>query len=259
MLGGYIHMDNGDLLYWNHSTVLIIHVLIANVFMVNYLVAILSTTYENMLPGGSFAYQSNRYKYIERYKIAMKDPWGYEELVVHAPGPNFLTVFLFGSIFSPGSMQGTAKVFAKLIFWIENFFYISHMLLVHFILMIFCFFKLTVNIARIAKPVTKIPCIIAWLILGPFYMIYALFKDMYYYIKILCDSKEDDNALIIRQEEDKLQDKICIYNEIIDTLRAVCNLHRLNYKQLIKKVRKPNEKMAALKMITQVEIRDNKK
>lgn len=49
-------MENGDKLYWNHSLVLIIHVLIANVFMVNYLVAILSTTYELMTPKGQFAY-----------------------------------------------------------------------------------------------------------------------------------------------------------------------------------------------------------
>jgi len=33
----------------------------------------MSTTYEEMMPKGSFAYQSERYKYIERYRIAMHD------------------------------------------------------------------------------------------------------------------------------------------------------------------------------------------
>jgi hypothetical protein len=105
----------------------------------------------------------------------------------------------------------------------------------------------------------KIPVLIAWIVLGPFYMVYALSKDMFYYIKILCDSKEDDSAYEVRQAEDMLQDKICIYNEIIDTLRAVSNIHRMNYKQLIKKIMKPNKKLAALKKIVQIEIRDNKK
>jgi hypothetical protein len=134
----------------------------------------------------------------------MKDPWGYEELVVHAPGPNILTVLLFGSIFNPGSMQGTAKVFAKVVFWLENIFYIGHMLLVHILLMIFCYFKLMVNIGRVATPLTKVPCVLTWIILGPGYMIYAMFKDMFYYFSILCDSKEDDNAMMVREAEDEL-------------------------------------------------------
>jgi len=104
----------------------------------------------------------------------MKDPWGYEELVVHAPGPNFLTVFLFGSMFKPGMMQGTAKSFAKIIFWIENFFYISHMFLQHLVLMVFCYFKLTMNIAEAAHKCQKLG-VIVWIIFGPFYLIAAVF------------------------------------------------------------------------------------
>lgn len=53
----------------------------------------------------------------------------------------------------------------------------------------------------------------------------------------------------MRVDEDMLEDKICIFNEIIDTLRAVSNLHRLNYKELIKKKKVPNEKMTALKYL----------
>jgi hypothetical protein len=43
----------------------------ANIFMLNYLVAILATIYEIMLEKGDFAYKSNKYMYIERFFIPM--------------------------------------------------------------------------------------------------------------------------------------------------------------------------------------------
>lgn len=79
---------------------LIVHIFIANIFLLNYLIAILATVYEEMQPMGLFAYNSNKYQYIERYLAAMKDQWGYEELVVHPPPINYMTAFLFVSIFN---------------------------------------------------------------------------------------------------------------------------------------------------------------
>lgn len=46
------------------------HVYIANIFMLNYLVAILATVYEDMLEQGDFIYKCKKYFYIERYMIA---------------------------------------------------------------------------------------------------------------------------------------------------------------------------------------------
>ncbi len=46
---------------------------LANTFVLNYLVAILTTVYEEMLEKGDFAYKSNKYMYIERYYIALQD------------------------------------------------------------------------------------------------------------------------------------------------------------------------------------------
>ena len=53
------------------------HVFLANIFLLNYLIAILSTVYEEMLEKGDFAYKSNKYMYIERYLIPLQDEWGY--------------------------------------------------------------------------------------------------------------------------------------------------------------------------------------
>ena len=74
MLGSYsqsfvLERDDEDL----HAILLILHIFIANIFLLNYLIAILATVYEDMQPMGLFAYNSNKYQYIERYLAAMKD------------------------------------------------------------------------------------------------------------------------------------------------------------------------------------------
>jgi hypothetical protein len=55
------------------SIFITVHVFLANTFVLNYLVAILTTVYEEMLEKGDFAYKSNKYMYIERYQIALQD------------------------------------------------------------------------------------------------------------------------------------------------------------------------------------------
>ena len=50
-----------------HAILLILHIFISNIFLLNYLIAILSTVYEEMAELGDFAYKSNKYQYIERY------------------------------------------------------------------------------------------------------------------------------------------------------------------------------------------------
>lgn len=50
-----------------HSIVLILHIFISNIFLLNYLIAILSTVYEEMADLGDFAFKSSKYQYIERF------------------------------------------------------------------------------------------------------------------------------------------------------------------------------------------------
>lgn len=61
---------------------------------------------------------------------------------------------------------------------------------------------------------------------------------MYFYFKILCDYKEDDDAAKIKLLEDEIQDKVVIYNEVIDTMRAMLNLFKLKKYNKMKKHRK---------------------
>ena len=45
----------------SHSVLLILHVFFGNIILLNYLIAILSTTYENMKQSGIFRYKVNLY------------------------------------------------------------------------------------------------------------------------------------------------------------------------------------------------------
>lgn len=76
-----------------HSVLLIFHVFLTNVLLFNYLIAILSTTYENMQQSGIFKYKVNLYQYCERYMNAFEEG-DMGELVQHPPQVSALSVVL---------------------------------------------------------------------------------------------------------------------------------------------------------------------
>jgi hypothetical protein len=64
--GTYFFIDESPYqLFFRIITV--VNVIIANVFLLNYLIAILSTIYAEREEQGDFAYKQNKYQYIERY------------------------------------------------------------------------------------------------------------------------------------------------------------------------------------------------
>jgi hypothetical protein len=60
----------------------------------NFLIAILSSVYEYMIYEGEFQYKKSQYEFIEKDSIALMDPGGYYELVLHPAPLNFFTLFL---------------------------------------------------------------------------------------------------------------------------------------------------------------------
>lgn len=55
------------------SLLMMFHVFFSNILLLNYLIAILSTTYENMKQTGIFRYKVNLYQYCEKYLVAFTD------------------------------------------------------------------------------------------------------------------------------------------------------------------------------------------
>jgi hypothetical protein len=74
LLGTYTTIGIGELLYWAHVAMTVMYIYMSNILLLNYLIAIMSTTYEVMMESGSFMYKVNLYNYCERYLIAFDNP-----------------------------------------------------------------------------------------------------------------------------------------------------------------------------------------
>jgi len=132
---------------------LYIHIFFSNVFLLNYLVAILGSVYEAMMEEGEFAYSCNRYMFIERYHIAFQDEWGYKELIVHPPPYNILLVMILPSVMNKHLMQSSARVFSKFNFWVENWLiYIPKQFMNEMILVPIIYLKVCISIMKLADP-----------------------------------------------------------------------------------------------------------
>lgn len=65
----------------SYSILMVFHVFFSNVLLLNYLIAILSTTYDNMKKSGIFKYKKNLYQYCERF-ITCFEEQAYGNLVL---------------------------------------------------------------------------------------------------------------------------------------------------------------------------------
>lgn len=186
LMGAYEYTDN-EAFKMSNSILTMIHVFISNIFMLNYLVAILATVYEIMKDEGEFSYKSNKYEFIEKYSIAMLDPWGYSEIIIHPPPLNVFTLAIIPCIIKKSLMKKAADVFSKLIFWVENFFYILTFVSYELLLCPIIYCKIFYNIFNLSTFKWFFPNFFFWFFAGFFLLLFAVGKDLFFYLKILCD------------------------------------------------------------------------
>jgi len=86
-------------------------------------------------------------------------------------------------------MVKAAELFSKSIFWLENIVLILIQLLQELLLVPYIYFRHIFNIVKVAKIWNAIMLISIWLVIGLFYLLFLVVKDMYFYMKILCDYK----------------------------------------------------------------------
>lgn len=145
---------------------LIIHVFTMNVLLLNYLIAILSTTYENMQQSGIFKYKVNLYKYCERYMNAHKEG-ALGELVLHPPPLSAFAVLLIPFVVNKKLMRFTSKVFSLTMHWVENLIFLNAFLVYEFFMCPLTYFKVYINIIRASEGLfTKIFYVGMWLVFG---------------------------------------------------------------------------------------------
>lgn len=87
------------------SGLMILNLFFIFILLLNFMVAILSTTYGVMLEQGQFKYKCALYGYCERYMIAFQEK-RIGDLVLHAPPINVLTLLLVPLAFLSSDPQG---------------------------------------------------------------------------------------------------------------------------------------------------------
>lgn len=123
----------------------------------------------------------------------MMDEWGYSELVIHPPPLNVLTIFLIPCVIQKNLMKRGSEIFSKCIFWLENTIYILFTLIYELFFVPLLFIKTIFNIIRLASFLNMIYLLTLWILFGIFSLLLGVCKDMFYFIKILCDYKDEDD------------------------------------------------------------------
>lgn len=160
--------------------VYIVQLFVANILLLNFMIAILSDKYEVMNELGSFHYKCYLYTYCERYMIAFQVP-EYGELVVHSPPFNGFCILLIPilPLLSRESAIALSDRFSKFIFWIENIAFI----LIFFIFELFMspviFFITYYNIVMSTPGFfTLIFYLLLWTVIGFGYLLFIALADV---------------------------------------------------------------------------------
>ena len=170
----------------SHSILMIFHVFFANILLMNYLIAILSTTYENMKETGIFKYKVNLYQYCERYMIAFSDK-AYGEIVLHAPPLSYLSILMVPFLACEKAMIHISKGFSYVMYWLENILFLVFYLIFEVLILPLAYLKVWFNIIRTSMGVLRLILnSIVWAIIGVPMIIFLLFADMVNLFRILC-------------------------------------------------------------------------
>lgn len=170
----------------SHSVLYMSHVIISNIFLMNYLIAILTTVYEIMIKNGDFYAIEYQYQFITKYLKALEENNGYEIFVLIPPPLNILSGMFV--IFAPSkeSMKKFSRYFKNIYFWIENIFLIIGFLFYMIMHDPFILFKTAYQITKIDGKLNKITYLMAWLSFGFFFLLYVNIVDTCMLMNILC-------------------------------------------------------------------------
>lgn len=157
-----------------HSIFLMSHVFLMNVVVLNYMIAILSTTYEQIKFSGTFRYKVNLYMYCEKFMISFKNGLS-GELIKHSAPFSILTIILLPQIFGTKIINKYAilqkfnmsKLFSLMMFWVENAFFLTLFAIYEILIFPICYCKVFINLIRASFGLfTKFFFIFMWGVFG---------------------------------------------------------------------------------------------
>jgi hypothetical protein len=142
-------------------------------------------------------------------------------------------------------MKKAAECFSKFMFWLENAGYLGVFMSYELMLFPVVYCKVALTIVFLSSWTRLFPMLLFWLLTGPLILVYQLAKDTFFYVKILCDYMDEEDQYREKEEEDFRQDKIVIYNEVLDVMRSIAHIFR-------KKMLEAKTKRQALGEIMQI-------
>jgi hypothetical protein len=135
-------------------------------------------------------------------------------------------------MFKKPLMKKVSLFFSKVMFWFENVFFIIGMMCYEIMLIPYTYLKIGVNIMGFANLEYVAKYLPFWIVVGPFLLIVAASVDMYYFLKILLNYQENFKLKNIDNAQQLLiNDKLIIYNEVIDVMKAILNMFTTRRKQ----------------------------
>jgi hypothetical protein len=150
----------------SYSCLIIFHVFFANILLMNYLIAILSTTYDSMKENGIFKYKVNLYTYCERFIVAFQDR-AYGEMILHPPP---LTYFVFPYLVMPTFFNQSISVFMNYLsmtmYYIENCIFVVFFLVMELVCIGPTWIKVFFNITLAVSGIKQYFYFFLWLVFG---------------------------------------------------------------------------------------------
>lgn len=194
-IGNYNYTDSYII---SNSICMDLHIICSHIFLMNYLISILTNVYTLMMLKGDESFKKNMYQFIEKYLIPLKDQHGYQELVIHPAPLNVFALILLPFTVSRAAMKRMASLYAILYFWAENMLFLALFLAYEVMLIPYIIVKVFVTIMRLSSACNMIPLMIMWIVMAPIILLVNLMIDLANFIRILCDysSNEDKNKII---------------------------------------------------------------
>lgn len=181
----YSYQNMGDQEYL-HITIMAINVFVGNILLLNYLVAIMSTTYGLMLESGSFLFKVNLYNYCERYMIGFHNK-AYGELVLHPAPISLLTAPMVICLFLPANLlEKVFEGFSHFMYWLENLIFVCMFFCFEILLVPAVYFKNFIVIIWASNGLfTTIFYSLFWILGGIPLSLYIAVRDVWYFLEIL--------------------------------------------------------------------------
>ena len=221
-IGSFDYSNMGDR-ELSFSILQIVFVFFGNILLLNYLIAILSTTYENMKQTGIFKYKVNLYQYCERFMIAFEEK-AYGEIVLHPPPLSYISMIMMPFVWSSFLMTHVTKWFSYMMHWLENVFFALGFLFLEIFLLPLAYLKVLMNLLSNSLSILKalINCAV-WMIIGIPVLLFLVLRDVGYLLKILfyhngCRASRPEEK---EEEQIPVEERERVYNETRNTVIAL--------------------------------------